>query len=72
MPLLVDSIGNGMAITPFSVVEKHVLISGGTGAIGGAFAKAFLDHGAHVIVADLAAPKDGTDPRIRYEQLDVR
>jgi|HubBroStandDraft_6_1064221.scaffolds.fasta_scaffold248356_2 NAD(P)-dependent dehydrogenase (short-subunit alcohol dehydrogenase family) len=68
-----DSIGNGMAITPdFSVVGKHVLISGGTGAIGSAFARAFLDHGAHVIVADLAAPKDGTDPRIRYEQLDVR
>jgi NAD(P)-dependent dehydrogenase (short-subunit alcohol dehydrogenase family) len=56
-----------MAITPdFSVAGKHVLITGG---IGGAFAKAFLDHGANVIVADLAAPKDGTDPRIRYEQL---
>jgi NAD(P)-dependent dehydrogenase (short-subunit alcohol dehydrogenase family) len=62
-----------MATTPdFSVAGKHVLITGGTGGIGGAFAKAFLDHGAHVIVADLAAPKDGTDPRIRYEQLDVR
>src|SRR5580692_5281543 len=73
MHLLVDPIGNDMAITPdFSVVGKHVLISGGAGTIGGAFAKAFLDHGAHVIVADLAAPKDGTDPRIRYEQLDVR
>jgi NAD(P)-dependent dehydrogenase (short-subunit alcohol dehydrogenase family) len=62
-----------MATTPdFSVAGKHVLITGGTGGIGGAFAKAFLDHGAHVIVADLAAPKDGIDPRIRYEQLDVR
>ena len=62
-----------MATTPdFSVAGKHVLITGGTGGIGGAFAKAFLDHGAYVIVADLAAPKDGTDPRIRYEQLDVR
>ena len=30
------------------------------------------DFGTGVIVADLAAPKDGTDPRIRYEQLDVR
>jgi NAD(P)-dependent dehydrogenase (short-subunit alcohol dehydrogenase family) len=50
-----------MAITPdFSVAGKHVLITGGTGGIGGAFAKAFLDHGANVIVADLAAPKDGT------------
>jgi len=62
-----------VSTTPdFSVAGKHVLITGGTGGIGGAFAKAFLDHGAHVIVADLAAPKDGTDPRIRYEQLDVR
>ena len=66
-------IGNDLATTPdFSVGEKHVLITGGTGGIGGAFAKAFLDHGAHAIVADIAAPKDGTDPRIRYEQLDVR
>ena len=62
-----------MATTPdFSVRGKHVLITGGTGGIGGAFAKAFLDHGAHVIVADIAGPKDGTDPRIRYEELDVR
>lgn len=61
-----------MAATPdFSVAGKHVLITGGTGGIGGAFAKAFLDHGANVIVADLAAPKDGTDPRIRFEPLDV-
>ena len=61
-----------MATPNFSVRGKHVLITGGTGGIGGAFAKAFLDHGAHVTVADLAAPKDGMDPRIRYEQLDVR
>jgi NAD(P)-dependent dehydrogenase (short-subunit alcohol dehydrogenase family) len=62
-----------MATRPdFSVAGKHVLISGGTGAIGDAFARAFLDHGAHVMVADLAAPKNGTDPRVRYEHLDVR
>src|SRR3984893_1755357 len=62
-----------MATTPdFSVAGKHVLITGGPGAIGGAFARAFLDHGSHVIVADLAALKYGTDPRIRYEHLDVR
>jgi NADP-dependent 3-hydroxy acid dehydrogenase YdfG len=49
-----------MATTPdFSVAGKHVLITGGTGGIGGAFAKAFLDHGAHVIVADLAARRMG-------------
>ena len=63
---------SNIAPPDFSVAGKHVLITGGTGGIGGAFAKAFLDHGANVIVADLAAPKDGTDPRIRYEQLDVR
>jgi NAD(P)-dependent dehydrogenase (short-subunit alcohol dehydrogenase family) len=61
-----------MATPDFSVRGKHVLITGGTGGIGGAFAKAFLDHGAHVIVADISSPKDGTDPRIRYEELDVR
>ena len=62
-----------MATAPdFSVRGKRVLITGGTGGIGSAFAKAFLDHGAHVTVADIAPPKDGTDPRIRYEQLDVR
>lgn len=61
-----------MASPDFSVAGKDVLITGGTGAIGSAFAKAFLDRGARVIVADLAAPKDGTDPRIRYEELDVR
>ena len=62
-----------MATTPdFSVAAKHVLITGGTGGIGNAFAEAFLNDGAHVIVADVKAPKDGIDPRIRYEQLDVR
>lgn len=62
-----------MAITlDFSVDGRRVLISGGTGAIGSAFAKAFLDHGAHVIVADLIAAKDVTNPRMRYEPLDVR
>lgn len=62
-----------MSNTPdFSVANKHVLITGGTGGIGGAYARAFLDLGAHVVVADLAEPKDGMDPRIRYEQLDVR
>jgi NAD(P)-dependent dehydrogenase (short-subunit alcohol dehydrogenase family) len=61
-----------VAMPDFSVVGKHVLITGGTGGIGGALAKAFLDHGANVIVADITAPKDGTDPRIRYEHLDVR
>jgi NAD(P)-dependent dehydrogenase (short-subunit alcohol dehydrogenase family) len=62
-----------MATTPdFSVAGKHVLITGGTGGVGNAFAEAFLNHGAYVIIADVTAPKDGIDPRIRYEQLDVR
>jgi NAD(P)-dependent dehydrogenase (short-subunit alcohol dehydrogenase family) len=55
----------------FSVAGKTVLISGGTGGIGGAFAKAFLDHGAKVIVADVKPPET-RHPEIRYEQLDVR
>lgn len=61
-----------MTITPdFSVAGKTVLITGGTGGIGSEFAKGFLAHGANVIVADLAAPKEDVDKRIRYEQLDV-
>jgi NAD(P)-dependent dehydrogenase (short-subunit alcohol dehydrogenase family) len=56
----------------FGVAGKHVLITGGTGGIGGAFARAFLAHGAAVTVADLAAPKTELDPGIRFEPLDVR
>jgi NAD(P)-dependent dehydrogenase (short-subunit alcohol dehydrogenase family) len=61
-----------MSITPsFSVAGKTVLISGGTGGIGQAFAQAFIAHGAEVIVADLKPPA-AAHPSIRYEQLDVR
>lgn len=56
----------------FSVAGKTVLITGGSGGIGGAFATAFLAGGANVIVADLGAPGATLDPRIRYEMLDVR
>jgi NAD(P)-dependent dehydrogenase (short-subunit alcohol dehydrogenase family) len=62
-----------MANTPdFSVAGKHVLISGGTGDIGTAFAKAFIAHGATVTVCDLAPPKQKLSPGIQYEPLDVR
>jgi NAD(P)-dependent dehydrogenase (short-subunit alcohol dehydrogenase family) len=44
-----------MTILPdFSVAGKIVLITRGTGGIGGAFSKAFLAHGAKVIAADLS------------------
>jgi NAD(P)-dependent dehydrogenase (short-subunit alcohol dehydrogenase family) len=55
----------------FSVAGKTVLITGGTGGIGGAFTRAFLAHGAHVIGADVTEPKE-PDARVRYETLDVR
>jgi len=61
-----------MSVAPdFSVAGKTVLITGGTGGIGGCFANAFVAHGAKVIVADLNLPKEA-DPQIRYELLDVR
>ena len=47
-----------MALTPdFSVAGKVVLITGGTGGIGSAFAAGFLNKGADVIAADIAPPK---------------
>ena len=63
---------NGMAAhaPDFSVGGKVVLISGGTGGIGMAFANAFAACGATLILADLKAPADGT--AYRYEPLDVR
>ena len=55
-----------LATTPdFSLAAKHVLITGGTGDIGNAFAEAFLNNGTHVIIADIKAPKKGVDQRIR-------
>ncbi len=55
----------------FSVEGKTVLISGGAGGIGSEFARAFVAHGADVIVADIAEPRTDMDPRIRRERLDV-
>ena len=56
----------------FSVNGMHVLISGGCGGIGSAFAKAFLLNGAQVTVTDLNPPHDDlVKAGARYEQLDV-
>jgi len=56
----------------FSVQDKHVLISGGSGGIGSAFAHAFLQHGAQVTVTDLKPPPDEVlEAGARFETLDV-
>jgi NAD(P)-dependent dehydrogenase (short-subunit alcohol dehydrogenase family) len=61
-----------MAIPDFSVAGQHVLISGGTGGIGSAFARAFLAHGATVTVTDLKPPSaELTAAGAQYEPLDV-
>lgn len=54
----------------FSVAGKTVLITGGNGGIGRAFAEAFLAHGAAVIAADVQPPP-ARNPDIQYEVLDV-
>jgi NAD(P)-dependent dehydrogenase (short-subunit alcohol dehydrogenase family) len=56
----------------FSVAGKTVLITGGTGGIGRAFADGFAASGAKVIAADIAPPKGERDEKVRYEVLDVR
>ncbi len=61
-----------MAIPSFSVAGQHVLISGGCGGIGSAFARAFLAHGASVTVTDLKPPSDELSAAgARFEPLDV-
>jgi len=61
-----------MAIPSFSVAGQHVLISGGCGGIGSAFARAFLAHGASVTVTDLQPPAPALlEAGARYEPLDV-
>ncbi|MEY4654089.1 MAG: hypothetical protein RI884_2670 [Pseudomonadota bacterium] len=61
-----------MSPISFSVQGKHVLISGGSGGIGSAFAHAFLQHGAQVTVTDLKPPPDDVlQAGARFEALDV-
>jgi len=58
------------AAPDFGVAGQVVLISGGTGGIGMAFARAFAACGATPILADLKPPAEATP--FRYEPLDVR
>src|SRR5215213_5171574 len=60
----------GASAPDFSVTGQHVLISGGAGGIGTAFARAFRDAGATVTICDLKAP--ARDEGFRFEPLDVR
>lgn len=55
----------------FSVAGLHVLITGGAGGIGGAFARAFRDAGAHPIITDIRPPP-AAEEGVRFETLDVR
>jgi NAD(P)-dependent dehydrogenase (short-subunit alcohol dehydrogenase family) len=62
--------GGASAAPDFGVAGKVVLISGGTGGIGMAFARAFAACGASPILADLKPPGEATP--FHYEKLDVR
>lgn len=55
----------------FSVKGKHVLITGGTGGIGAAFAEAFIDAGSVVTIADIAPPRADQNPGLKFEQVDM-
>jgi NAD(P)-dependent dehydrogenase (short-subunit alcohol dehydrogenase family) len=59
-----------MSAPDFSVAGQHVLISGGAGGIGTAFARAFRDGGAMVTICDIRPP--ATDEGFPFEPLDVR
>ena len=54
----------------YSVNGKHVLISGGMGGIGSAFANAFIACGAKVSICDINQPKE----KVNYDfyKVDVR
>jgi NAD(P)-dependent dehydrogenase (short-subunit alcohol dehydrogenase family) len=59
-----------MSAPDFSVSGQHVLISGGTGGIGMAFARAFRAAGADVTITDIKPPAE--DEGFGFETLDVR
>src|SRR5918911_2180862 len=56
----------------FSVRGRHVLISGGTGGIGMAFARAFIGAGARATVTDVKPPAEALPDGIDFAPLDVR
>jgi NAD(P)-dependent dehydrogenase (short-subunit alcohol dehydrogenase family) len=60
------------ALPDFSVAGLHVLITGGTGGIGGAFARAFAANGATATVTDVAPPAEALPAGIDFVRLDVR
>jgi NAD(P)-dependent dehydrogenase (short-subunit alcohol dehydrogenase family) len=59
--------------------DRSVLVTGGTGALGGAVVQAFASHGAHVAVSwvsekerdELAVALGGAADRVRFERADV-
>lgn len=55
----------------FSVAGAKVLITGGAGGIGLAFARAFADAGARVHIADVKAP-DQTPHGVAFTSVDAR
>lgn len=61
------------AMPDFSVAGLHAVITGGAGGIGGAFARAFVAHGATATVTDLRdPPAEFAVLGIGFERLDVR
>lgn len=48
---------------------KHCVITGGGGSIGRAAARLFLEHGANVVLVDLAAPDGFDEHRDRVEAV---
>jgi NAD(P)-dependent dehydrogenase (short-subunit alcohol dehydrogenase family) len=60
------------ALPDFSVAGLHVLITGGTGGIGGAFARAFVAKGATATITDVAPPAAELPAGIDFVALDVR